>query len=94
MNNKLLNWLYIIGSILVVGVVAYLAIQLLIVLIPILILIYVFFRIKNYFTMKKYNKSQTKGYTEKYELNHDKDFTVDNEISEIIDVEYEDIKNK
>lgn len=92
MSSKLINWLYIIGSIVAVGVVAYLAIQLLIVLIPILILVYVFFKVKNYFTLKKYNKSQSKDYTEKYTSNHYEDINVDEEVGQVIDVEYEDVE--
>lgn len=94
MNSKLVNWLYIIGSILVVGIVAAIAIQLLFWLIPILVVIYLFFKIKGYFSRKKYSNSTSTSYKNTYNPNYSNDFNVSNENNQVIDVEYEDVDNK
>lgn len=92
MNYKIRNWLYIICSILIIGVVGYLAINLLLILIPVLVVIYIIFKIKGYFQGKS-KESTKKDYTFNNKSYYDtKNEDVDDYNSEVIDVDYEDVK--
>ncbi|MCF0149452.1 MAG: hypothetical protein HUJ77_13795 [Clostridium sp.] len=92
MNDRIKSLFYIISSILVVGIVGYLAINLLIYLIPVLIAIYVIFKIKGYINGRKSRKS-TMNYT--YDNKSANNISIDdiyNSDDKVIDVEYEDVK--
>ena len=53
MNDKIKTWLYIMSTIIVIGVVGYLAINLLIFLIPVIFVLFIIFKIKGYIDTKK-----------------------------------------
>ncbi len=92
MNDRIKSLFYIISSILVVGIVGYLAINLLIYLIPVLIVIYVIFKIKGYINKRKSTNS-TMNYT--YDNKSANNSSIDdiyNSNDKVIDVEYEDVK--
>ena len=91
MNDRIKTWLYILTSILVVGVVGYLAINLLIFLIPVLVVIYIIFKIKGYVSKKSKPNSKI-NYEEKHKSSYDSKIdSIDNSHTEVIDVEYEDV---
>lgn len=91
MNDKIKTWLYIVGSILVIGIVGYLAISLLVYLIPVLVVIYIIFKVKGYIDRRKSTNTNSK-YTNEYKSNYDSKISdIDNTIGEVIDVEYEDV---
>jgi len=91
MNDKIKTWLYIVASILVIGVVGYLAISLLIYLIPVLVVIYIIFKIKGYIGRRK-GTSSKREYKTQYKTTYDtKIDDADNSYGEVIDVEYEDV---
>ncbi len=91
MNDKIKTWLYIVSSILVIGIVGYLAISLLIYLIPVLVVIFIIFKIKGYIDRKKGNSSNNE-YETKYKPTYDSKISdIDNSNGEVIDVEYEDV---
>lgn len=91
MNDKIKTWLYIVSSILVIGVVAYLAISLLIYLIPILLVIFIIFKVKGYIDRRKNSRSNSKYDTQYKPTYESKISDIDSSNAEVIDVEYEDI---
>lgn len=91
MSDRIKSWIYILCSIVVIGVVGYLAINLLFYLIPVLIVIYIFFKIKGYIDKKKGTNS-TINYTSEYKSSYDKKIDdIDNSNNEVIDVDYEEV---
>jgi hypothetical protein len=95
MSNGLKTGLYIVSTVLVVGVIAVLAVKLLVwVIIPIILGLYIFFKIKGYINNKKgkspsstsYNSESKSNYSNNYSTNAD-----DDSVGEVIDVEYEDV---
>lgn len=91
MNDKIKTWLYILSSILVIGVVGYLAFQLLLFLIPVIIVLYIVFKIKGYIDRKNRTNSTGKDtyeYTPSYDNKID---DIDEPVGEVIDVDYEDV---
>lgn len=94
MNNKLKSWLYIIGGIFIIGIVATLAMKLLFWLLPIIIVLYVIYKIKEYIDIKRGKKSNSNiNYKSQSKSNYNNDFVgkVDDSAGEVIDVEYQDI---
>ena len=92
MNDRIKTWLYLIISISVIGIVGYLAINLLIYLIPVLVVIYIIFKINGYIK-RKTRPNSTTDYTSNYKSSYDiKAENVDTFNSEVIDVDYEDVK--
>ncbi|VYT92325.1 hypothetical protein [Clostridium tertium] len=91
MSDKIKTWLYIVGGILLIGIVAALAFKLLFLLFPVLLVLYLFFKIRNYF--RKDNSSSTGSYTKEYETSYNNDITngVDDSAGDVIDVDYEDV---
>ena len=91
MSDKIKTWLYIVGGILLIGIVAALAFKLLFLLFPVLLVLYLFFKIRNYF--RKDNSSSTGSYTKGYETSYNNDITngVDDSAGDVIDVDYEDV---
>ena len=91
MSDRIKTWLYALGSLVVIGVVAYLAFNLLIYLIPVLVVIYIIFKIKNYIEGKKRTNS-TINNTTQYKSSYDSKIEdVDSSNGEVIDVDYEDV---
>lgn len=91
MSDKIKTWLYIVSSILVIGVVAYLAISLLIYLIPILLVIFIIFKVKGYIDRRKSSGANVKYNTQYKSTYESKISDIDSSNAEVIDVEYEDI---
>ncbi|MDV4152304.1 hypothetical protein R0131_15875 [Clostridium sp. AL.422] len=91
MNDRIKTWIYIICSILVIGIVGYLALNLLIFLIPVLIVIFIIFKIKGYIDGKKRTKSANNSTYQYKSYNDNKVESIDNSNSEVIDVDYEDV---
>lgn len=91
MNSTIKTWLYIIGSFLVVGILAFLALQLLFWAIPIILILYVFFKIKRYF--KKDNKKNNEYINNEktYERKSTSNYTESDVEGEVIDVDYQDV---
>lgn len=89
MNSGLKTGLYIIGSFLIIGLVASVAIQLLIWILPIIVVLYVILKISKYFS----GKIGRTNYTSEFDSNFsDENSTkIDDSSNEVIDVEYEDI---
>lgn len=91
MNDKIKTWLYIVGSILVIGIVGYLAISLLVYLIPVLVVIYIIFKVKGYIDRRKSTNSNSQ-YANQYKSTYESKISdMDNTTGEVIDVEYEDV---
>lgn len=88
MNYKFKNWLYILISILVIGVVATLAIKLLVYLIPVLIVVYIILKVKEYIERKNNISSKRRN---EFQYRPDYDVKIDNSNGEVIDVDYEDV---
>lgn len=93
MNSGLKTGLYIIGSFLIIGLVASVAIQLLIWILPIIVVLYVILKISKYFSGKIGRNSNNTNYTSGFDSNFsDENSTkIDDSSNEVIDVEYEDI---
>ncbi len=93
MNSGLKTGLYIVGSFLIIGLVASIAIKLLIWLLPIILVLYVIFKIKEYFSSKIGKNSSDTNYTSEFNTNFSDEYSTksDDSSSEVIDVEYEDI---
>lgn len=90
MNDKIKTWLYIAISIIVIGVVGYLAINLLIFLIPVIIVLFIIFKVKEYIDRKKSTNS-TVSYTSEYKSSFDNKRDDIDSTGEVIDVDYEDV---
>lgn len=91
MNDKIKTWLYIMSTILVIGIVGYLAFKLLILFIPVIIVLYIIFKIKGYIDRKNSTNStvnETYEYTSSYDNKID---DIDESAGEVIDVDYEDV---
>ena len=94
MSNGLKTGLYIVGTVLVIGVVASLAIQLLIWVLPIILGLYIFFKIKGYIDNKKGKSSSSTSYNSRAKSNFSNDYSTnadDDSVGEVVDVEYEDV---
>lgn len=93
MNSGLKTALYIVGSFLIIGLVASVAIQLLIWILPIIVVLYVILKISKYFSGKIGQNSNNTNYTSEFDSNFNDEYStkIDDSSSEVIDVEYEDI---
>ena len=91
MSDRIKIWLYALGSLVVFGLVAYLAFNLLIFLIPILIVIYIVFKIKSYLEGKKRTNSTINSKTQHKASYDSRIENIDNSNGEVIDVDYEDV---
>ncbi len=96
MSNGLKTGLYIVSTVLVVGVIAVLAVKLLVWVLPIILGLYIFFKIKGYINNKKGKSSSSTSYNSGAQTNFSNDYStkVDDSVGEVIDVEYEDVNNK
>ncbi|MCR1949474.1 MULTISPECIES: hypothetical protein [unclassified Clostridium] len=93
MSSGLKTGLYLVGGVLIIGLVSALAIQLLVWILPFIIVLYIVFKIKGYFDSKRRKKSTNNSYSyeTKSNLNNDYSNRVDDSVGEVIDVEYEDL---
>lgn len=89
MSDSIKSFLYIIGTILVIGIVGVLAFKLLLLLLPVIIALWVIFKVKNYFGRKNRTNSTT-NYTSEYKSSYTNE-RIDDSIGEVIDVDYEDV---
>ncbi|GAB6167627.1 hypothetical protein JCM1393_00870 [Clostridium carnis] len=96
MSNRFKTGLYIVGGVLIIGLIAVLAIQLLFWALPFIIAIYLFVKIKNMISKKKNNSEYNREdlYDNTYIKNEYNNSIQDDEVNEVIDVDFEDISNK
>ena len=92
MSDKIKSWLFIVSTILIIGIVGVLAFKILLFLLPILLVIYIIFNIKGYIDRKSENK-RTINYTYEYKTSYNNESmeNVDDSVGEVIDVDYEDV---
>lgn len=94
MSNGLKTGLYIVSTVLVVGVITVLAVQLLVWVLPIILGLYIFFKIKGYINNKKGKSSSSTSYNSESKSNYSNNYSTnadDESVGEVIDVEYEDV---
>lgn len=89
MSDSIKSLLYIVGTILVIGIVGVLAFKLLLLLLPVIIALWVIFKVKNYFGRKSRTNS-TVNYTSEYKSSYTNE-NIDDSVGEVIDVDYEDV---
>lgn len=89
MSDSIKSFLYIVGTILVIGIVGVLAFKLLLLLLPVIIALWVIFKVKNYFGRKSRTNS-TVNYTSEYKSSYTNE-NIDDSVGEVIDVDYEDV---
>ena len=89
MSDNIKNWLYILGTILVTGMVVTLAFKILWFLLPIIIVLYFIFIVKGYFERKNKTSSSV-NYTSEYKTYYTNE-NIDDSVGKVIDVDYEDI---
>ena len=92
MSDKIKSWLFIVSTILIIGIVGVLAFKILLFLLPILLVIYIIFKIKGYIDRKS-EKNRTINYTYEYKTSYINESmeNVDDSVGEVIDVDYEDV---
>lgn len=89
MSDNIKNWLYILGTILVIGMVGVLAFKILWFLLPIIIILYIIFKVKGYFERKNKTSSSV-NYTSEYKSYYTNE-DIDDSVGKVIDVDYEDV---
>ncbi|WP_288221101.1 hypothetical protein [uncultured Clostridium sp.] len=92
MSDKIKSWLFIVSTILIIGIVGVLAFKILLFLLPILLVIYIIFKIKGYIDRKSEKKRKI-NYTYEYKTSYNNESmeNVDDSVGEVIDVDYEDV---
>lgn len=93
MSSGLKTGLYLVGGVLIIGLVAALAIQLLVWVLPIILVLYIVFKVKGYFDSKRGKNTASYNYSSQAKSNFNNDYSnrVDDSVGEVIDVEYEDV---
>jgi beta-lactamase regulating signal transducer with metallopeptidase domain len=94
MSNGLKTGLYIVSTVLVVGLITVLAVQLLVWVLPIILGLYIFFKIKGYINNKKGKSSSSTSYNSESKSNYSNNYSTnadDDSVGEVIDVEYQDV---
>lgn len=93
MSSGLKTGLYLVGGILIVGLVAALAIQLLVWVLPIILVLYIIFKVKEFWDSKRGNRASKATYNSETKANFNNNYSnrVDDSVGEVIDVEYEDV---
>ena len=93
MSSGLKTGLYLVGGVLLIGLVAALAIQLLVWILPFIVILYIVFKVKGYFDSKRGKSTTSNSYRYEAKSNFDNDYSnkVEGSVGEVIDVEYEDL---
>lgn len=92
MSDKIKSWLFIVSTILIIGMIGVLAFKILLFLLPVLLVLYIIFKIKEYIERKN-KKNGENNYTSEYKTsyNNERVGKVDDSVVEVIDVDYEDV---
>ncbi len=92
MSDKIKFWLFIVGTILIIGIIGVIAFNILLFLLPILFALYVIFKIKGYIESRsKKNRTTTYNYEYKTSYNSENIENIDDSVVDVIDVDYEDV---
>ena len=92
MSDKIKFWLFIVSTILIIGIIGVIAFNILVFLLPILFVLYVIFKIKVYIERRsKKNSTTTYNYEYKTSYNSESIENIDDSVVEVIDVDYEDV---